>query len=128
MRDAGSARHVAQAERRRPAVVDRFGIDALDAWHPALRVGLAVMFLLTAFAHFYPKLRADLIGMVPPALPRPGLLVTITGILEIAGAVGLLVPATARLTAACLIVLLIAMYPANVSAARRRVAQGDPLG
>ncbi|MCQ4208779.1 DoxX family protein [Streptomyces longispororuber] len=104
------------------------GIDVLNAWQPALRVGLAAMFLLTAFAHFYPKLRADLIGMVPPALPRPGLLVTLTGILELAGAVGVLVPATKRLAAICLVALLIAMFPANVSAARRGVAQGDAIG
>ncbi|MEU5878921.1 DoxX family membrane protein [Spirillospora sp. NPDC047279] len=104
------------------------GVDALDGWHPALRVGLAVMFLLTAFAHFYPRLRAELIAMVPPTLPRPGLLVTLTGILELAGAIGVLIPATARLAAACLIALLIAMFPANVSAARRNVAQGDRIG
>lgn len=104
------------------------GVEALDGWQPALRVGLAVMFLFTSFAHFYPKLRADLIGMVPPSLPRPDLLVTITGILEIAGAIGLLIPSTTRLAAACLILLLIVMFPANVSAARRGVAQGDRIG
>ncbi|MEV6105402.1 DoxX family protein [Streptomyces sp. NPDC051940] len=104
------------------------GVDAVDGWQPALRVGLALMFLLTAFAHFFPRLRADLVAMVPPALPRPDLLVTLTGVLEAAGAVGVLIPATASLAAACLIALMIAMFPANVSAARRNVAQGDPIG
>ncbi|GAA2634765.1 DoxX family protein [Actinomadura fulvescens] len=104
------------------------GIDALDGWQPALRVGVAMMFLLTTFAHFYPPLRADLIAMVPPALPNPGLLVTLTGILELAGAIGVLIPATAPVAAACLITLMIVMFPANVSAARRKVAQGDPIG
>jgi uncharacterized membrane protein len=104
------------------------GINALDGWQPALRVGVAMMFLLTSFAHFYPQLRADLIAMVPPALPNPGLLVTLTGILELAGAVGVLIPATAPVAAACLIALMIAMFPANVSAARRKVAQCDPIG
>jgi uncharacterized membrane protein len=103
------------------------GVAALDGWHPALSVGLAVMFLLTTFAHFYPRLRAELIAMVPPALPSPGGLVTVTGVLEFAGAIGLLIPATAPLAAACLIVLLIAMFPANVSAARRKVAQGTAI-
>ncbi len=28
------------------------GVDALDGWHPALRVGLALMFVLTGVAHF----------------------------------------------------------------------------
>lgn len=104
------------------------GIDSLDGWHPALRVGLALMFLFTAFAHVQPRLRAELIAMVPPRLPRPGLLVTVTGVLEVAGAVGLLIPATAPWAAAGLALLMIAMFPANYSAARRQVAQGDRLG
>ncbi|MFC9975065.1 DoxX family membrane protein [Spirillospora sp. NPDC127200] len=104
------------------------GVESLDGWHPALRVGVAVMFLLTTFAHFFPKLRADLVEMVPPNLPHPGLLVTITGVLEFAGAVGMLIPATARWAAGCLIVLMVVMFPANVSAARRGTAQGTPLG
>ncbi|MFF0448895.1 DoxX family protein [Streptomyces sp. NPDC004609] len=104
------------------------GVEALDAWQPALRVGLALMFLFTGFAHFHPKFRVDLIGMVPPNLPRPDLLVSLTGVLELAGAIGLLIPVTAPWAAGGLILLLIAMFPANVSAARRGVAQGDPLG
>jgi uncharacterized membrane protein len=66
--------------------------------------------------------------MVPPWMPRADLLVTVTGLLELAGAVGLLLPATARWAAGGLIALMVAMYPANVSAARRGVAQGDPIG
>lgn len=94
------------------------GVAALDGWHPALRVGLAALFALTAFAHFTGR-RADLIAMVPPRLPHPGLLVTVTGVLELAGAVALLVPATAGWAAAGLALLLLAMFPANASAARR---------
>ncbi|MCW6004567.1 DoxX family protein [Micromonospora sp. CPCC 205371] len=108
------------------------GVDALDGWQPALRVGLALMFLLTGYAHFAPKMRGDLIAMVPPALPRPDLLVTATGVLEIAGAIGLLIPATAPWAAAGLALLMLAMFPANVSAARRKVPFGGrratPLG
>ncbi|MEV0264295.1 hypothetical protein AB0I49_23585 [Streptomyces sp. NPDC050617] len=103
------------------------GVGALDDWQSALRVGVALMFLFTASAHAHPKLRADLIGMVPPALPRPDLLVTATGVLELAGAIGLLTPATSTAAAWCLIALMVAMFPANVSAARRHVAQGDPI-
>lgn len=103
------------------------GVESLDGWQQALRVGLALMFLLTGGAHFSRAMRADLIGMVPPGLPRPDLLVTTTGVLELAGAAGLLIPATSRWAAACLALLMLAMYPANVSAAKRGVAQGDPL-
>ncbi|MFC7548274.1 DoxX family membrane protein [Plantactinospora sp. GCM10030261] len=99
------------------------GVDPLDGWHPALRVGLAVMFVVTGLAHFVGR-RDDLVAMVPPRMPRPDLLVTITGVLELAGAAGLLVPATARLAAGGLALLMIAMFPANVSAARRHLTLG----
>ncbi|WP_422738283.1 DoxX family membrane protein [Micromonospora sp. WMMD729] len=95
------------------------GVTALDGWHPALRVGLALMFVVTGIAHFVGQRRADLVAMVPPQLPRPDLLVTLTGVLELAGAAGLLIPATARLAAAGLGLLMIVMFPANVSAVRR---------
>lgn len=66
--------------------------------------------------------------MVPPRLPRPDLLVTLTGILELAGAAGLLIPATMRWAAAGLALLMLAMFPANVSAARRRLSlAGRPV-
>ncbi|TDC59518.1 DoxX family membrane protein [Micromonospora sp. KC207] len=94
------------------------GVDALAGWHPALRVGLAAMFVLTGLAHFTSR-RPDLVAMVPPRLPHPGLLVTVTGLLELAGAVALLVPDTARWAAAGLGLLLLALFPANASAARR---------
>jgi uncharacterized membrane protein len=104
------------------------GIDALDGWHPALRIGLATMFVLTGLAHFVGRRRADLVAMVPPALPFPGLLVTITGVLELAGAVGLLVPATAVAAGGALALLMLAMFPANVSAARRALTlAGRPV-
>jgi uncharacterized membrane protein len=97
------------------------GLDALDGGAPALRAGLALMFLLTGFAHFAARRRAGLIAMVPPRLPRPALLVTLTGVLELAGAAGLLLPATYRLAAAGLALMMLAMFPANVHAARHHV-------
>lgn len=97
------------------------GLPVVDDWLISLRAALAVMFLLTASAH-WGKRRPDLIRMVPPGFPRPDLLVTITGVLEILGAVGLLVPATTRVAAVCLALLLIAMFPANIHAARRHVS------
>jgi uncharacterized membrane protein len=78
------------------------------------------MFVFTAIAHFAPT-RKDLIAMVPPAFPTPDLLVTITGILELAGAIGLLLPATRQWAASGLILLLLALFPANVNAVRRGV-------
>lgn len=95
-------------------------VPALDSWVVSARVALATMFLFTATSHFAP-MKKDLIAMVPPSLPRPDLLVFLTGLAEFAGAVGLLIPSTTRSAAAGLIVLLVAMLPANISAARRGV-------
>ena len=83
----------------------------------ALRIALAVMFIFTGAAHFLPGTRPDLIRMVPPALLFPEHLVTLTGVLELAGAIGLLIPSLASLTAYCLAALLVAMFPANAYAA-----------
>ena len=60
--------------------------------------------------------------MVPGVFPKPALLVSLTGILEGLGAVGLLIPATRGLAGLCLVLLLVALLPANVSAARRGVS------
>jgi len=99
------------------------GVALLDSWIISLRGGLAAMFLLTASAH-WGRRRSDLVRMVPPGFPRPGLIVTLTGLLEVIGAVGLLIPAIAPAAAACLSVLLIAMFPANVRAAVHNVTLG----
>jgi uncharacterized membrane protein len=85
-----------------------------------LRAALAAMFLLTASAH-WGKRRQDLVRMVPPVFPRPDLLVTLTGVLEILGAIGLLVAVTARIACICLALLLIALFPANIHAARQNL-------
>jgi uncharacterized membrane protein len=90
----------------------------------ALRFALAVMFLFTGAAHFLPNTRPDLVRMVPPMLPYPEHLVTLTGILELAGAVGLLIPRFTSLAAYCLAALLVAMFPANAYAAMAGVELG----
>lgn len=99
-------------------------VPALDSWHDAARVGVAGVYLLASTGRLIPHVRQDLVRMVPPGLPRPDLLVAGTGVLELAGAIGLLVPATAPAAAICLGLLTLAMTPANVSAARRGVLFG----
>jgi uncharacterized membrane protein len=94
------------------------GVGYIDTWTAAIAVGLAAMFVVTGFSHFALPLRRDLIAIVPPRLPAPGLLVTVTGLLELLGAVGLLVPVTRVAAAVCLLVLMLAMFPANVYASR----------
>ena len=96
-------------------------LGAASSWSGALRFALASMFVFTALAHYLPRTRPDLVRMVPSAFPAPGLLVTVTGILELLGAAGLLMPALVRTSAYALMLLLVAMFPANVHAARKKL-------
>ena len=96
------------------------GVVSLQSWLHCARFALSTMFLFTAIAHFT-STRKDMIAMVPPSFPQPGLLVTITGFLEAAGAIGLLLVPTRQWAAWGLILLMLAMFPANISAARRGV-------
>jgi len=96
------------------------GVAALDNWDVPLRIGLFLMFLVTASAH-WGRGRPDLIRMVPSFFPAAAILVTLTGVLEILGAIGLLISKTASVAAICLAILLMVMFPANIRAARERL-------
>ncbi len=101
-------------------VAGLLGVSRLRPWPVAVRGGLAAMFTATGVSHFV-GMRDVMIEMVPPDIPAPGLWVTITGVLELAGAAGLLWKRTAPLAAGCLSLLLLALFPANVHAAREGV-------
>lgn len=101
-----------------------FGLKRLQSWHVSVRGGLAAMFTVTGLSHFS-GLREDFVAMVPPVLPFPELLVTLTGILELLGAAGLLYRRTAPWAAAGLGCLLVAMFPANVYAAVADITFND---
>jgi uncharacterized membrane protein len=99
------------------------GRSPAQHWPNALRWGLAAMFVVTGTSHFV-GLRDDLIAIVPPALPAPALLVTLTGVLELAGAAGLLWRLSASSSAAALTALLVALFPANIYAALSDIELG----
>lgn len=101
-----------------------------DSWAAATAIGLATAFALASTAHFFQPRRDGLIAIVPPAIPRPDLVVTATGLLEVVGAVGLLIAPLRTTAAVGLVLLLVAMFPANVRAAgasRHPAAPTTPL-
>nr|WP_307832329.1 hypothetical protein [Planomonospora sp. ID91781] len=99
------------------------GVARFGTWRVSAAHGLAVMLVMTAGAHFAPPgvtfmpNHADMVAMVPPFVPFPALVVYLTGVLELAGAVGLVLPATRRTAGICLALLFVLMLPANVHAA-----------
>ena len=102
------------------------GVRAFSTWRDAVRVGLALMFLFTGATHFS-AMKYDYAAMIPPPLTGALWVIYLTGFLQIAGAVGLIVPRWRRLAGVGLFLLLVAMFPANVYAALTGVSfRGEP--
>ena len=98
-------------------------VQRLSSWREAGRGALVIMFLFTGFSHFS-SLKYDFAAMIPEPLPNGLWIIYLSGAFEIAGAVGLLIPRTRRLAGVCLVLLLVAVFPANVNA----IINGIPLG
>ena len=64
---------------------------------------------------------ALLATIIPPFFPYRSQLVVFSGLLELAGAIGLLLPALTRPASVCLALMMIAIFPANVYAANQSV-------
>ena len=82
-------------------------ITRLQFW----RLLLALLFVGAGTWHFVRP--GTYLRIMPPALPAPLLLVYLSGAAEIAGGLGLLLPATRRWAGWGLLALLVAVFPAN---------------
>lgn len=109
------------------------GVTRFATWRTSVIHGLAVMLVATAAAHFAPPgvgvmpSHDDLAAMVPPFVPFPGVVVYVTGVLELLGAAGLVRTATRARAGIGLAVLFVLMLPANVYAAVEQIPlNGDP--
>ena len=96
------------------------GVERLSSWRVAGRGALVIMFLFTGTSHFT-SMKYDFAAMIPPPLPNGLWVVYLSGVFEIAGAVGLLIPRTRKLAGICLVLLLVALFPANVYAALNEI-------
>jgi uncharacterized membrane protein len=77
---------------------------------------LAVFFIGSGVNHFV--IPDTYKQIVPPGLGDPAMLVRVSGVAEVAGGMGVLIPRTRRLSGFGLIVLLAAVFPANLYMAR----------
>lgn len=93
----------------------------MDVTQWIIRIALAAVFLFMGVNHFLPATARGMAAMVPPALKTRvsgKALVRFTGLCEIAGAVGILVPVTRFAAGIALVLFLIAVFPANAYAAQ----------
>lgn len=82
-------------------------------------IAMSVMLLFTALGHFlFPK---GMEMMIPPFLPFRLGLVYFTGLLEIAAAIGILLPKYRRTTSILLIIFFVMITPANIYAALHHI-------
>ena len=76
---------------------------------------LSVCIIVAGILHFVAPV--PFIKIVPGALPYPAAIVYISGFFEILGGIGLLVPSVRQAAAWGLVLLFIAVFPANINMA-----------
>jgi len=82
----------------------------------------AVFYIVAGSLHFIQP--APYLRIMPPYIPWHAAMVQVSGVFEILGGLGLVVPATRRAAAWGLVALLIAVFPANVYMAMHPVEAG----
>jgi len=82
-------------------------------------IAMSAMLFFTAIGHFvYPS---GMVMMLPDFIPFKLGMVYFTGIVEIAAAIGLLIPALRYWTGVLLVIFFILVLPANINAAIKQV-------
>lgn len=89
----------------------------------AVTIALAILFAGMGVTHFVPSIARGMAAIIPPRMKGTGLLsgkslVRFTGICEVAGGIGLVVPLTHVAAAIALVVFLVAVFPANAYASQ----------
>ena len=89
-----------------------------------MRLALALLFVAAGTLHFLRP--APYRGIMPTWLPAHAALVAISGAAAIAGGIGLLLQQTRRTAGIGLILLLVAVFPANIQMLLLYRARGVP--
>jgi len=80
--------------------------------HLLALLGISLFFLAGGIGHFV--FSSFFIAIVPPYVPTPALTVAISGVCELAGVIGLLMTGTRRMAGIGLLLLIVAVFPANL--------------
>lgn len=105
---------------QRRCALSQFGCPTLPM-RPFFRWLLALTFTGAGMMHF--RAPDAYLKIMPPYLPFPLALITISGAAEIAGGIGVLPTLTRKWAGFGLIALLIAVFPANISMALAGTSQ-----
>ncbi len=81
-------------------------------WRACARALLACFYASAGLAHLWWP--APFLLIMPQAVPFPEIVVQVTGLLEIAGAIGLLLPRWRKLAGLMLAIYAVCVFPANI--------------
>ena len=100
----------------------KLGVSSLESFKKCERIGTGMTFIFTGISHFVAP--DTFMKLMPPPIPEPLLMIYVSGFFEILGGIGLIVSRTKRFAGYGLILLLLAVFPANVYVARENVQLG----
>ena len=86
------------------------------------RIATGAAFIFTGISHFL--VPGKFMEMMPPFLPAPLFLIYLSGVFEILGGIGLMIAKTKFYAGIGLILLLLAVFPANIFVALNNVQLG----
>jgi uncharacterized membrane protein len=92
---------------------------------PAVRFVLAVVFLAAGVLHLL--IPEPFVDITPPWVPFAPIVIAVTGLAEIAGAAGLMIPRLRRAAGIGLAFYAVFVFPANIHHAIIDLAQAEPL-
>jgi uncharacterized membrane protein len=93
-------------------IAGRLGVGALRDGRGCMRVGLALALIFTGIDHLVTPARY--LAMMPGFVPFHREVVFFTGLCELAGAIGLMVPRLRWLAGVTLAIYFVAVFPANI--------------
>ncbi|MBA3693731.1 MAG: DoxX family membrane protein [Acidobacteria bacterium] len=100
----------------------KLGFNPIKTVKDNARIATGLTFIFTGATHFL--MPGKFMEMMPPFIPAPHLMIYASGVFEIMGGIGLIVPTTKRPAAYGLAALLIAVFPANIYVALSKVQLG----
>ncbi|AIM36532.1 hypothetical protein ACFX5U_06040 [Sphingobacterium sp. SG20118] len=82
-------------------------------------LGMSVFIIFTGLSHF--KFQKGMTMMMPDFMPAKLFFVYLTGVLEIAAGIGLMIPSLRTITAVLLIIFFIVVFIANVNSSKKMI-------
>ena len=97
-------------------------MNGLERWRAGVRWVLAAAFFIAGVAHL--RSPEPFLAITPEWVPMPRAIILFTGVCEILGAIGLLIPRLRRFAGIMLALYAVCVFPANIHHAIEGIAIG----